>query len=194
MHDPRGGGHGHALAYAVSPRGACHVSSAMHFMETGACNYPEIGFEFDLEALTHEKKPETLVLASAIGAIENSACLCQYADRSLTLVEIVALMNAAAGYAHSVESMMEAGTRIFHLKRCINFLLGFTARDDDLTPRMREPARDGDIAGIEIMFDSMKSRFYELMEMDPEKGIALPDRLRALGLSAEADALREAEQ
>ncbi len=192
MHDPRGGGHGHALAYAVSPRGACHVSSAMHFMETGACNYPEIGFEFDLEALTSEKKPETLALASAIGVIENSACLCQYADRSLTLVEMADLLNAAAGYAHSVESMMEAGTRIFHLKRCINFLFGFTARDDDLTPRMREPARDGDTAGIEIMFDEMKSRFYELMEMDPEKGIALPRRLRALGLSAEADALWEA--
>ncbi len=43
MHDPRGGGHGHALAYAVSPRGACHVATAMHFMETGACDYPEIG-------------------------------------------------------------------------------------------------------------------------------------------------------
>ena len=60
MHDPRGGGHGHALAYAVSPRGACHVATAMHFMETGACNYPEIGFEFDLEALTDEGKPETI--------------------------------------------------------------------------------------------------------------------------------------
>ncbi len=34
MHDPRGG-HGHAVAYAVSPRGACHVQTAMHFMETG---------------------------------------------------------------------------------------------------------------------------------------------------------------
>jgi aldehyde:ferredoxin oxidoreductase len=191
MHDPRGGGHGHALAYAVSPRGACHVATAMHFMETGACNYPEIGFEFDLEALTHEKKPETMALAAAIGMIENSACLCQYADRSLTLNEIVELFNAVAGYGYTVESMMEAGERVFHLKRCLNYRLGFTAADDDITPRMREPARDGEPEGIEIMFDEMKSRFYELMGFDPVTGIASQEKLAALGLVNESGSLRE---
>jgi len=189
MHDPRGGGHGHALAYAMSPRGACHVSSAMHYMETGACNYPEIGFEFNLEALTDEGKPETMMLAAAMGCIENSACLCQYADRTFTIPEIVELFNAAAGYGYDAAAMVEAGYRVFHLKRCINYLLGFTAGDDALTPRMLEPARDGDPAGIEIRFDDMKARFYELMDMDPEKGVARAARLRALGLQDEADAI-----
>jgi len=188
MHDPRGG-HGHALSYSVSPRGACHVQTAMHFMETGACNYPEIGFEFDLEPLTHEKKAETTVLAAAIGSIENSACLCQFADRSLTLPEIVALINAAAGYGYDIASMMEAGWRVFHLKRCINYRFGFSASDDDLTPRLKEPARDGDTAGIEIRFDEMKNRLYELMEFDSVKGIALPNKLESLGLTEEADRL-----
>ncbi|MFA5756981.1 MAG: aldehyde ferredoxin oxidoreductase C-terminal domain-containing protein, partial [Smithellaceae bacterium] len=186
MHDPRGG-HGHAVAYAVSPRGACHVQSAMHFMETGACNYPEIGFEFDLEALTHEKKAETMVLAAAIGGMENSACLCQFADRSLTLPEIVELINAAAGYGYDVPAMMEAGLRVFSLKRCINYRFGFRAADDDLTPRMKEPARDGDTAGIEIRFDEMKNRFYEQMEFDPEKGVSSREKLVALGLAEEAE-------
>jgi len=186
MHDPRGG-HGHALAYAVSPRGACHVQTAMHFMETGACNYPEIGFEFDLEALTHEKKAETMVLASAIGSIENSACLCQFADRSLTLLEIVELINAAAGYEYDIETMMEAGLRVFNLKRCINYRFGFRASDDDLTPRLKEPARDGYTAGIEIHFDEMKNRFYKLMEFDPAKGVSSRERLEALGLTQEAE-------
>lgn len=186
MHDPRGG-HGHAVAYAVSPRGACHVQTAMHFMETGACNYPEIGFEFDLEALTSKKKAETLVLASAIGSIENSACLCQFADRSLTLVEIVDLINAAAGYEYDVKAMMEAGLRVFNLKRCINYRFGFGASDDDLTPRMKEPARDGDTAGIEINFDEMKDRFYELMEFDSTRGVPSRKKLLALCLTEEAE-------
>jgi len=185
MHDTRGG-HGHALAYAVSPRGACHVQSAMHFMETGACNYPEINFEFDLEALTHVKKAETMVLAAAIGGIENSACLCQFADRSLTLPEIVELINAAAGYGYDVPAMMEAGMRVFSLKRCINYRFGFRAADDDLTPRMKEPARDGDTAGIEIHFDEMKNQFYELMQFDPARGVPSCEKLIALGLSEEA--------
>jgi len=185
MHDPRGG-HGHAVAYAVSPRGACHVQTAMHFMETGACNYPEIGFEFDLEALTHEKKAETMVLAAAIGSIENSACLCQFADRSLTLPEIVELINAAAGYGYDVSSMMEAGLRIFHLKRCINYRFGLNASNDDLTPRLKEPACDGYTAGIEINFEEMKNKFYELMEFDPAMGVSSRGRLVALGLIEEA--------
>ena len=185
MHDPRGG-HGHAVAYAVSPRGACHVQTAMHFMETGACNYPEIGFEFDLEALTHEKKAETMVLAAAIGSIENSACLCQFADRSLTLPEIVELINAAAGYGYDVSSMMEAGLRIFHLKRCINYRFGLNASHDDLPPRLKEPARDGYTAGVEINFDEMKNKFYELMEFDPASGVSSRERLVALGLIEEA--------
>ncbi|MBN1534409.1 MAG: aldehyde ferredoxin oxidoreductase family protein [Spirochaetes bacterium] len=191
MHDPRGGGHGHALAYAMSPRGACHVATAMHFMETGACNYPEIGFEFDLEALTSEKKPETLALAAAIGSIENSACLCQYADRALTITEMVELFNAVAGYGYTPETMMEAGLRVFHLKRCINYRFGFTAADDDLTKRMREPARDGDPAGIEIEFDAMKERFYGVMSMDPQRGIAAAEILVSLGLREESGLLWE---
>ncbi len=186
MHDPRAN-HGHALAYAISPRGACHVQTAMHFMETGACNYPEIGFEFDLEALTHEKKAETMVLATAIGSIENSACLCQFADRSMTIPEIVALINAAAGYGYDVETMMEAGWRVFHLKRCINCRLGFSASDDTLTPRLLEPARDGDTAGIEIRFDEMKARFYELMQFDPVRGVSSREKLKDLGLAEEAE-------
>ncbi|HNW27014.1 MAG TPA: aldehyde ferredoxin oxidoreductase family protein [Spirochaetota bacterium] len=186
MHDPRGG-HGHALAYAVSPRGACHVQTAMHFMETGACNYPEIGFEFDLEALTGDGKPETMVLAAAIGCIENSACLCQFADRSFTMQEIAELINAAAGYKYTLSEMMDAGMRGYDLKRCINFLLGFTAADDTLSPRLLEPARDGDTAGIEIHFDDMKKKFYHLMELDPVKGVPSRRRLEAEGLSDEAE-------
>jgi len=186
MHDPRGG-HGHALAYAVSTRGACHVQSAMHFMETGACNYPEIGFEFDLEALTAEKKPETMVLAAAIGCIENSACLCQFADRSFTMQEIADLINAAAGYGYGLEELIGAGMRGYELKRCINYLLGFAASDDTLSRRLLEPARDGDTAGIEIDFDGMKKRFYDLMDLDPVKGVPSRFRLESAGLSEEAE-------
>jgi aldehyde:ferredoxin oxidoreductase len=186
MHDPRGGGHGHALAYAVSPRGACHVSTAMHFMETGACNYPEIGFEFDLEALTDEKKPETMMLATAIGSIENSACFCQYADRSLTFAEMVGILNAVTGYNYSLQDALDAGWRIYHLKRLINHRFGLKASDDALTDRMLEPARDGEPQGIMINFNGMIQRFYELMNLDHVEGIATIDTLHKYGLEQEA--------
>jgi len=186
MHDPRGGGHGLALAYAVSPRGACHVASPMLFMEMGACFYPEIGFEYELEPKTDENKAETAVIAVALGALENSACFCQFANREITISEWVGLFNYVAGYNWDAQDMMKAGTRVFYLKRLINYLFGRTAKDDTLTPRILEPARDGEPEGVVINFDGMKNKFYELMDMDPVKGIPSIKKLEEYGMGVEA--------
>ncbi|RPJ14241.1 MAG: hypothetical protein EHM30_10565, partial [Desulfobacteraceae bacterium] len=186
MHDPRGGGHGLALTYAVSPRGACHVASPMLFMEMGACFYPEIGFEYELEPKTDQYKAEAAVVAVALGALENSACFCQFANREVSIPEWVGLFNTVAGYNWEAQDMMMAGTRVFYLKRLINYLFGRTAKDDVLTPRMLEPARDGEPEGVVINFEGMKYKFYELMDIDPVKGIPSKKKLEEYGMSAEA--------
>jgi aldehyde:ferredoxin oxidoreductase len=184
-HDPRGGGHGLALTYAISPRGACHVAFPMLFMEMGACYYPEIGFEYELEPKTDENKAEAAVIAVALGSIENSACFCQFADREITIPEWVALFNTVAGYGWDIDAMMLAGKRVFYLKRLINYRFGRTAADDTLTPRMLEPARDGEPEGIAINLDAMKAAFYRLMEMDPIQGIPTQSALIACGMAEE---------
>ena len=186
MHDPRGGGHGMALTYAMSARGACHVADPMLFVEMGACFWPEIGFEFVLEPKTDENKPEAAVISIAMGALENSACFCQFADREVTIPEWLELFNTVPGYKWEIPDMMKAGRRIFYLKRLLNYRYGLTAKDDDLTPRMLEPARDGEPEGVEINFTGMKERFYSLMDMDPEKGIPSKAALDAYDLSEEA--------
>jgi len=186
MHDPRGGGHGMALTYAMSARGACHVADPMLFVEMGACFWPEIGFEFVLEPKTDENKPEAAVMSIAMGALENSACFCQFADREVTITEWLELFNTVPGYKWEIPDMMKAGRRIFYLKRLINYRYGLTAKDDELTPRMLEPARDGEPEGVEINFTGMKERFYTLMDMDPEKGIPSKMALDEYDLSQEA--------
>jgi hypothetical protein len=60
-------------------------------MEAGACYYPEIDFDLDLEPMTDRDKPLAAVVATEIGAIENSACFCQFADREITLPQWVDL-------------------------------------------------------------------------------------------------------
>ncbi|MBI9087408.1 MAG: aldehyde ferredoxin oxidoreductase family protein [Desulfobacterales bacterium] len=186
MHDPRGGGHGLALAYAVSPRGGCHVATIMLPMENGACYYPEIGFEVELEPLTDEHKAEAAQVAVEMGGIENSACFCQFADRELTIGQWVDLFNTVAGYGWDAQAMMRAGRRVFYLKRLLNSLFGLTAEDDVLPPRMLEPARDGEPEGIVMNFDVMKADFYHRMRIDPERGVPLREALEACGMAEEA--------
>ncbi|HPB82854.1 MAG TPA: aldehyde ferredoxin oxidoreductase C-terminal domain-containing protein, partial [Spirochaetota bacterium] len=187
MHDPRGGGHGKALAYAVSPRGGCHVSNTMHFIESGACYYPEIGFDYDLEPMTEKDKAEVAVVAFELGNIENSACFCQFADRQLTIPDWVGLFNAVAGYGWDAQDMLKAGRRAFYLKRLLNYRYGATADDDSLTPRMLEPARDGEPEGIVMNFDAMKEKFYSLIGFDTIRGIPERDVLCQYDMHEEAD-------
>lgn len=185
MHDPRGGGHGLALTYALSPRGACHVADPMLFIEMGAVYHPDIGFEYELEPMTDDEKPEAALFSVALGAIENSACFCQFADREVSISQWVDLFNSVAGYEWDADKMLKAGRRIFYLKRLLNFRFGRTAEDDKLTPRMLEPARDGEPEGVEINFDGMVERFYELSGFDTEKGIPKMDSLKEFDLEAE---------
>jgi aldehyde:ferredoxin oxidoreductase len=186
MHDPRGGGQGMALSYVMSPRGACHVADPMMFMEMGGRYYPEIGFEMILDPRSTENKALSSSIAVALGAIENSACYCGLIDGELTIPDWINLFNCVAAYDWQIEDMMLAGRRIFYLKRLINYRYGLTAKDDDLSPRMLEPARDGDVEGLKLDLPTMKAEFYELMRMDPEKGIPTKDALEDIGMAEEA--------
>lgn len=188
MHDPRGGGHGIALTYAVSPRGACHVADPMVYVEMGGRYHPEVGLDFELFPMTDENKPEAAAISVVLGAIENSACWCTFAN-VLTLPEWVNLFNDVAGYEWDIMEMMKAGRRIFYIKRLINFRFGLTAEDDKLTPRMLEPARDGKPEGIKINFEGMKKRFYELMGFDLVAGIPTREVLIEYGMREEANKL-----
>ena len=191
MHDPRGGGHGLALTYSISHRGACHTANPMLFMEMGACYYPEIGFEYELNPMSSEYKAESALLAVQIGAIENSSCFCQFADREIAIPEWVRLFNFAAGYDWTVEDMMSAGLRVFYLQRLLNYRFGIRASDDLVSKRLLDPSTDGAPEGVEIDFDCMKKRFYQLAKLDGTLGI--PDRrtLENINLSSEANVVRQ---
>jgi len=162
-------------------------------MEAGACYYPEIGFTYELEPLTDVHKAEAAVVAAEMGAIENSACFCQFADRDMAIGQWVDLFNTVAGYGWDAAAMMAAGRRVFYLKRLLNEGFGLTAADDDLSARLREPARDGEPEGIEIALDAMKADFYRLMGLDAKRGIPTAEALCACGMTQEAERVWPAE-
>ena len=94
------------------------------------------------------------------------------------------MLNHATGAGYSVDSLLEAGERIFNLERMFLIGAGFTRADDTLPKRMlEEPMPEGPARGHVVELDQMLDAFYELRGWD-SNGVPTPERLRALGLAA----------
>ena len=161
MHDPRCNW-GDGLAYAVSVRGACHVSNTMYMLEWGAIEYPELGLDMILEGMSTEHKALGAAVANDIGCICNSACWCVFPALALKVPQWVDVFNKVAGYGYDIDSMMKAGARIWYLQRCLGHIWGATGADDRLGQKVMTPTEDGMIAGSVPDMETMLKEFYEL--------------------------------
>ncbi|HQD06510.1 MAG TPA: aldehyde ferredoxin oxidoreductase family protein [Bacillota bacterium] len=187
MHDPRCY-FGLGLNYAVSVRGACHVSNLALWVEWGACEYPEIGVDKNYVGQSVEYKSDMCVKSTDLGCITNSACWCQFPGSALTITQWVELFNAVAGYDYDIESLMAAGARIFYLQRCLNHIWGATAQDDRLGERIMTPVDEGMIAGVVPDMDTLLKEFYEMRGLG-EDGRPSRAVLEQYGLAEVADRL-----
>lgn len=185
MHDPRCNW-GDGLAYAVSVRGACHVSNLMFLLEWGAMEYPELGLDMILEPMSTEHKALGAALMSDLGCICNAACWCEFPSVSITIPQWVEAFNKVSGYDYDIEKMMEAGKRIWYLQRCLGHVWGSRAEDDRIGQRIMTAVEDGGIAGSVPDMQTMLREFYELRDLGPD---SRPSRkvLDGLGLDFIAD-------
>jgi aldehyde:ferredoxin oxidoreductase len=185
MHDPRCNW-GDGLAYAVSVRGACHVSNLTFLWEWGAIEYPEVGLDMLFQAQSAEHKAFGTAVTTDVGAICNSACWCEFPASSLTLTQWVEAFNLVAGYGYDIESMMEVGTRIWFLQRALGHIWGATGADDRIGQRIMTPVDDGMIAGSVPAMETMLKEFYELRGLSAN-GLPTREVLDKYGLSDVAD-------
>ncbi len=188
MHDPRCNW-GDGLAYAVSVRGACHVSNVTFLLEWGAIEYPEIGLDKNYQNQSAEFKAEAVAGTADVGCIFNSACWCEFPGTAYTLTQWAELFSAAAGYDWDVEKMMEAGARVWFLQRCLSHIWGASGADDRIGQRILTPVEDGGIAGSVPDMETMLREFYEFRGMTPE-GLPTREVLERYGLGAVADRMK----
>ncbi|MBC7231284.1 MAG: aldehyde ferredoxin oxidoreductase family protein [Actinobacteria bacterium] len=187
MHDPRCNW-GDGLAYAVSIRGACHVSNLTFLLEWGAVEYPEIGLDKNYMPQSAEYKAEAVALTADLGCIMNSACWCEFPGTAYSVTQWAELFNAVAGYGWDVAKMMEAGARVWFLQRCLGHIWGATGADDRIGQRIMTPVEDGGIAGSVPDMDTMLREFYEYRGMTPD-GIPTRETLEKYGLGDVANHL-----
>ena len=187
MHDPRCNW-GDGLAYAVSVRGACHVSNVTFLWEWGAIEYPEVGLDMLFQAQSAEHKAFGTAVTTDMGSIFNSACWCEFPGASLTLTQWVEAFNLVAGYGYDIDSMMEAAARVWFLQRALGNIWGATGEDDRIGERIMTPVDDGMIAGSVPDMETMLKEFYELRGLSAD-GRPTREALAKYGLEDVAEKL-----
>jgi len=190
MHDPRSA-HGYALAYAVSPRGACHEASLDFNVEGGSQLIPEIEeLAADYEEFSSQDRARLNVACQDYGMFFSScAIFCNLGAVPLSATQAISIVNAITGFDYTLEEIMQAGRRLWYLKRGLTNLFGARAEDDQMPSRLMTELDDGPTAGSLPDMDLMLQEFYELRGIHPN-GIPDPAELEKQELGELAALLR----
>ncbi len=175
MHDPRGFS-GMAIAYATSPRGACHMSCDMYNYQMGVTD-EGLGVEsvdrFDNEAVLAAKVQD-------FRCVTNSALICHFYP--IKADELAEMMRLVTGWDFTLEELVKAGERIFTLQRLMNLKLGYDTRNEGLPKLLLKPL-DGPserhVPDVEAQLDT----WYKYRKWSRKTGKPSKSKIAALGLS-----------
>ncbi len=177
-HDPRGAS-GMALAYATSPRGACHNQSDYFLADIYGMVEDKLGMGF-YQRQDGAEKAANVAIHQDWRTVFNSLVMCFFANISPGTV--LDLVNAATGENFSLEELMLVGERAWNLKQMINRRLGLVRENDTLPKLLREPYTDGGAEGYVIPLEEMLEAYYLARGWEPATGMPTRQKSNELGL------------
>jgi aldehyde:ferredoxin oxidoreductase len=175
MHDPRGFS-GMAIAYATSPRGACHMSCDMYNYQMGVTDEGldvESVDRFDNEAVIAAKVQD-------FRCVTNSALTCHFYP--IKADELAEMMRLVTGWDFTLEELVKAGERIFTLQRLMNLRLGYDNKNEGLPELLLKPLdgpTEGHVPDVEAQLDT----WYKYRKWSRKTGKPSKSKIAALGLS-----------
>lgn len=181
MHDPRAF-HGLGLAYAMSIRGACHLSHLDLFAEQGGASLPEVGIEGGYMGQVSEGKAKLVWITENLGAVLQSTGMCYFGAAPLDFHDMSKMLNSATGRNYTPESLFKIGERLWLLKRSINNMMGVTIDDDKLPKHILTPTKEGATVGSVPNIELMMKEYYEMRGLDM-RGVVSKAKLEAVGLA-----------
>ena len=182
-YDPRGS-KGMGLLYATSNIGASHMAGDLAYMEV-------FGVPKKLDPLTIENKSSYIKHFEDIFAIIDATGLCVFLsirylfDPTFEVMptRLKELMNYITDAGYTMDSLLEAGERIYNLERMFLVRAGFSRAEDTLPRRMlEEPMPEGPASGHVVELEEMLDEFYLLRGWD-ENGVPTQEKLDSLGLN-----------
>ncbi|MCX8170396.1 MAG: aldehyde ferredoxin oxidoreductase family protein [Candidatus Bathyarchaeota archaeon] len=181
MHDPRAF-KGMGLQYAVSNRGACHLQGLIHRIEQGE-RMPDLKIYERLNRFDVKDKGRVLAALQNWHEILESLIICKFLG--IAPGHIPGLYTLVTGIPMSLEKLLEAGERIYTLKRMFNVRCGITREDDTLPYRLtNERLEEGGTLGNTISpeeLNMMLNEYYMARGWD-ERGVPKDETLKNLGL------------
>jgi aldehyde:ferredoxin oxidoreductase len=181
MHDPRAF-HGLGLAYAMSIRGACHLSHADLFAEQGGVVMPEIGIEGPYIGQSSDGKAKLVFVTENLGALLQSLGLCLFGSASLDLDDMTNMLNTTTGNNYNKEELIAIGEKLWLLKRAINNMMGVRVEDDRLPKKILTPTNEGGQAGSIPDIEMMMKEYYDIRGLDVS-GVVKKEKLQEVGLA-----------
>lgn len=186
MHDPRAY-QGAALAYAVGPRGACHLKGAFYSLDAPG---NEVGLALGITFTDKNNPAQKGALTAKILSfceLYNSFTLCQFSP--LPAPMIARILSEITGINFKTMDLLTFGERSLNLKRAINNLLGVTRADDHLPEIVSRALTEGATAGIAPDMEMMLKEFYTVSDWDWDTGKPKKEKLVELGLGYVANDL-----
>jgi aldehyde:ferredoxin oxidoreductase len=173
-YDPRGA-FGHALNYAVSSRGACHLTGFLAALEIlGA---PKLISRFSVNG-----KSDLLFLKQNQSAVEDSLIVCKFVGYALGFEFHARFLSTILNKEISSKDLVTLGERIYNLERLYNIREGFSKDDDTLPNRfLKTPLKEGPSKGKVVPLTKLLQDYYNVRQWD-ENGIPTDELLERLSI------------
>lgn len=170
-----------ALGYTTSNRGACHLQAFTHDFEDGAA-VPDLGYPETLDRFETDGKAKFVIDFQNLMSMFDSLHCCKFTlFGGMTLDPLVKALNLVTGWNFTKEDFLEAGERIFNLKRLYNVREGMSRKDDTLPPRILNHPRGGGSGDNLPYLNKMLHEYYQIRGWD-EFGIPTKETVKRLGL------------
>ncbi len=181
-HDPRAY-NSIAVGFSTSNRGACHLQAFSHVFERVVA-MPEIGIDKPMDPLSYEGKGEKVALIQNVMCLFDSLSLCKFdLFGGIKPGEISEMLALVTGINFNSKMILDAGDRIFNLKRLYNNRCGITRADDILPGRFLTEAKKHSMAkGNLPPLDAMLNDYYSFRQWDPE-GNPKKEKIKELGIT-----------
>jgi aldehyde:ferredoxin oxidoreductase len=181
----------HMIGYATGNKGGSHLESPGHTVEN---RRPEAGYGIDLaeygyfervNPLGFEGKTSIVKKIQDMICLINSLVMCQFSYQmyGVRTAQYLSWLNSITGFDLKTDEFLQAGERIFNLKRLINLRRGLSGKDDNLPARFltKLPDVGDEEQKLPLNLEELLQEYYSLREWNKD-GVPTQKKLRELRL------------